>query len=255
LTVDSPSFSRCKLSVDEASDYRTCSRFSSPSYCGFFAFIWHLGELLTKLADYTRLIEFFGIGAMLVWLYFLDKADKPNADRASQRQIEIITAYYQISWVLFGIAVLAEFSMTQTYLNRAFGHDALSQVNALAVICGLAAFVVPSYYVYTKITEHKNYADLLIPEKSHVFITVGLALMNALMLYGITTSPSQTIVTQGFGLAIVISYIGMFVSFTNWIKDTRRNNLICLLMIFLPYISAVIGLSVWFVAKSLGLLG
>lgn len=145
--------------------------------------------------------------------------------------------------------------MTQTYLNRAFGHDALSQVNALAVICGLAAFVVPSYYVYTKITQHKNYADLLIPEKSQVFITVGLALINALMLYGITSSPSQVIVIQGFSLAIIISYIGMFVQFTNWVKNTRRNNLICALMIFLPYVSAGIGFSIWIAAKSLGLLG
>jgi hypothetical protein len=182
-------------------------------------------------------IEFFGVGAIFVWLYFLDKSDKAEG-QAIQHNVDIITQYYQISWVMFGIAVLAEFAMTDSWLSSVFSAFSLAAANVLGVIFGLAMFAVPSYYVYKKVSQHIGYYALKLPEIGLVAGMLMFAIMHTVFLYGVLHA-TLSLMSGTLAITFGISYCGMALQFRkaprirNWSKLVNG-------MLFLPYLCLVI---------------
>lgn len=133
------------------------------------------------MAEFFPVIEFFGVGAFVAWLAFLfsERADKiKDADRrkAAQKNIDVITQFYETSWILFAMAVLAEFAMTEQLLSAVIGMTMLAVVNALGIIFGLAMFIVPSYFLLRKTKRHLDYDVMTIPDVGTVLFTAIIAL-------------------------------------------------------------------------------
>jgi hypothetical protein len=202
----------------------------------------YLAWFLAALADFQRIIEYFGIGAVFIWLYFLERGDRVKHDEGegiqAQWNIDLITKYYQTSWLFFGIAVLAEYALSEEWLTNLFGTWALGVVNYIAIIFGLVMFAVPSYVVYKKISGHRSYAAISIPEITHVLYAALLALIHAALLWGLFTI-GVTLTTRGqvFAATFGLSYLGIAVSFTRWGKVKGWHARLVFTLIGLPWIT------------------
>jgi hypothetical protein len=200
----------------------------------------YLAWFLAALADFQRVIEYFGIGAVFIWLYFLERGDRVKHDEGTQAQwnIDLIAKYYQTSWFFFGIGVLAEYALSEESLTNLFGTWALAIVNYIAIIFGLVMFAVPSYVVYKKTSGHTTYAAISIPKITNVLYVASLALIHAALLWGLVTI-GATLTTRGqiFAGTFGFSYLGMAVSFTRWGKVKGWRTRLVLVLTYLPWIA------------------
>jgi hypothetical protein len=250
MTVDEPYFSPCKLSV-EASHALCLLTYACISYSGAVEFIeWFVG-LLTRLAEFFPVIEFFGIGAFLAWLSFLlsDSADKvTDAKRReiAQKNIDILTQYFQTSWFFFGIAVVAEFAISDSLLSQYFGVTPLVFANDLSIILGFAMFAVPSYMIYRKTKEHKEYDALTPPELGRVFFSVLLGLFQGAFAFLISTQPSPNIFMQLWATTFWISLVGIGAQFSKWASKSWHLNA-CQFVMFLPWFTLMLTVASSFI--------
>lgn len=199
----------------------------------------YLAWFLARLADFQRLIEYFGIAAIFVWLYLLERGDRVRRDEGEQAQknIGIITKHYQTSWVFFGIAVLAEYALSEESLTRVFGTFALSSVNYIAIIFGLVMFALPSYLMYGKTSGHKSYADMSVPEVGQVLFAVMAGLTHAVLLWGIFALPLLNTPNQILAITFGLSYFGICATLTKWGNIKGWHTRLVMILIFLPWIT------------------
>jgi hypothetical protein len=212
-----------------------------------------LAWLLARLADFQRLIEYFGIGAIFIWLYFLERGDRVDVSEGQQAQehIDGIAKYYQTSWVLFGIAVLAEYALTEESLTKLFGTTALALVNYIAIIFGLVMFTVPSYVVYGKISGHKSYAIISVPEVAEVLYAVSLGLMHTALLWGLLSAGVNE-TGRILVVTILISYFGIVASVTKWGKRKGWHKRLAFILTTLPWVMLSILIIQTFLSYLLG---
>jgi hypothetical protein len=200
-----------------------------------------LAWFLAKLADFQRLIEYFGIGAIFIWLYFLERGDRISRSEGvtAQHNIALITKYYQASWVFFGVAVLAEYALSEEYLTKLFGTMAFVLVNYIAIIFGLVMFAVPSYVVYRKISANTSYALVLVPKLAQVLNAALLALIHTALLWGLVTSPGLTTTGRILAATFLLSYVGIGATFTKWANIKGSKSRLILAMTFLPWFAVL----------------